>query len=137
MRANITPHPIDTKALIDEIRSEKAGCIVTFEGIVRITNNKREVVSLELETYEPMAVKELQKIMSEAMNQWELSDLVITHRIGKLDVGETIVLIAVSAPHRMEAFLACQYCIDELKKRVPLWKKEIFADGEAWVERER
>ena len=104
-----------------------------FIGTVRDSTKGRTVKHLEYEAYESMAVKEMQKIVDEAFKKWPVQNILIHHRTGILKPGETAVVIAVSAAHRDAAFDACRYIIETLKKTVPIWKKEVFEDGEEWV----
>lgn len=115
------------------VSDAEAGGIVTFVGTVRRYTKGREVVRLEFEAYEPMAVKEMQKIADKILADYPAQKVALHHRVGVLPVGGVAVAIAVSCPHRADAFAACQYAIDTLKEKVPIWKKEIFADGEIWV----
>ena len=92
------------------------------------------MLHLEYEAYVPMALKEMEKIEADAKAQWPIKKIAMVHRIGRVDIGEASIVIAVSSAHRNEAFLACRYAIDTLKKTVPIWKKEFFHDGEVWVE---
>ncbi|MFW6040216.1 MAG: molybdenum cofactor biosynthesis protein MoaE [Thermoplasmatota archaeon] len=124
---------------IDEIKrkvySKESGAIVVFNGVVRGYNKGKEVEKLELQSYEDMTEKELEKVRQEAITNFDLSDVFIVHRVGELEVGENIVGIVVSAAHRGEAFDACKYCIDRLKEIVPLWKKETTISGESrWLD---
>lgn len=125
---------LDSRELVQKVASDKDGAIVTFAGIVRGNNQGKKVLFLEYEAYPEMALKMLQRIEDEIMETWGLGSVVIQHRVGRLNVGETSVFIVVSAPHRGDAFAACHYAIDRVKKIVPIWKKEIFEDGEVWVE---
>lgn len=111
----------------------EAGGIDVFIGTVRNHTNGKQVLRLEFEAYEAMAISEMQKIVSYATETWPLHRVVLHHRTGSLQVGEVPVIIAVSAAHRDAAFTACRYIIDTLKQTVPIWKKEIFEDGEVWV----
>ena len=115
------------------VASESAGGTAVFIGTVRNTTKGKAVVRLEFEAYEPMAISEMKKIAEYAKEKWAAEKICIHHRVGVLNIGEIPVIIAVSTPHRKAAFDACQYCIDTLKKTVPIWKKEIFKDGEVWV----
>jgi molybdopterin synthase catalytic subunit len=108
------------------------GCVV-FIGTVRNQTKGKEVLRLEFETYESMAISELEKIVERASVKWDLIKVAIAHRTGILGIGEIPVVIAISSAHRKAAFEACEFCIDELKKTVPIWKKEVFQDGEQWV----
>lgn len=111
----------------------QCGGIDVFIGTVRSATKGKTVVRLEFEAYEKMAMKEMQKIADEAQQKWKVHKISIHHRTGVLNIGEIPVVIAVSAAHRDAAFDACRYIIDTLKKTVPIWKKEIFEDGEVWV----
>ena len=130
----IVDNILDTRELAQKVASDKDGAVVTFAGIVRGNNQGKKVLFLEYEAYPEMALKMMQRIEDEIMETWGLASVAIQHRVGRLNVGETSVFIAVSAPHRGDAFAACHYAIDRLKKIVPIWKKEIFEDGEVWVE---
>jgi molybdopterin synthase catalytic subunit len=115
------------------VESPDAGGSVVFIGTVRNKTQSKTVVRLEFEAYEPMAISEMRKIAEQALAQFAVTKVAIHHRVGVLGIGEIAVVIAVSAPHRGAAFDACEYCIDTLKLTVPIWKKEIFEDGEVWV----
>ncbi len=124
---------IDVAALEREVADGAAGAIVTFAGTTRQDNAGRKVIHLEYEAYEPMALSEMRKLAREAGIRWKIVRIAIAHRIGRVDIGETSVAIAVSAAHRAEAFEACRFAIDRLKEIVPIWKKEYFEGGEIWV----
>jgi molybdopterin synthase catalytic subunit len=113
--------------------SPESGGIDVFIGTVRNATKGKPVIRLEFEAYEPMAIAEMEKIIKQAAEQWPIQKTLIHHRTGVLEVGEVPVIIAVSAAHRAAAFDACRYIIDTLKQTVPIWKKEIFEDGEVWV----
>jgi molybdopterin synthase catalytic subunit len=115
------------------IGSVQAGAEVYFVGTVRNMTRGKEVIRLEFEAYAPMAIKEMKKIAKHAIENWPLLKVAFYHRTGSLEISEIPVIIGVSAAHRKAAFEACQYCIDTLKETVPIWKKEIFSDGEEWV----
>ncbi|MCB9262243.1 MAG: molybdenum cofactor biosynthesis protein MoaE [Flavobacteriales bacterium] len=115
------------------IESPSTGGLNFFVGTVRNKTQNRSVKQLLFECYKPMAIKELQKISTEARQQFKIQNIVIHHRVGLLEVGDIAVIIGVSAAHRDAAFQACRYAIDTLKETVPIWKKEIFTDGEVWV----
>jgi molybdopterin synthase catalytic subunit len=123
---------IDPATSIDLARVQGAGAIVTFIGVVRDDN----IESMELETYQEAAEKDLGEIREEAMKTFPLLSVDIIHRIGRMNIGDVIVLIVVSAGHRKEAFLGCEYIIDRLKQTTPIWKKEYRKDGSRWVEGE-
>jgi molybdopterin synthase catalytic subunit len=129
----ISSAPLNIQACIDWIMSPESGGIDVFIGTVRNATKGKPVIRLEFEAYEPMAVAEMEKIIKQAAEQWHIEKALIHHRTGVLDVGEVPVIIAVSAAHRAAAFDACRYIIDTLKQTVPIWKKEIFEDGEVWV----
>lgn len=129
----ITENPLNTQEIIDSVASPKGGAVNVFIGTVRNATKGKEVVKLEFEAYEPMATKELTKIVDTAKQKWPLLKVAVHHRVGMLAIGDLPVVIAVSTPHRAAGFEACQYIIDTLKEKVPIWKKEIFEDGEEWV----
>ncbi len=113
--------------------SESSGGTTLFVGTVRNQTKGKSVVRLEFEAYKPMAISEMQKIAEQAKEKWKADKVVIHHRVGVLKIKDIAVIIAVSTPHRKASFEACQFCIDTLKETVPIWKKEIFEDGEVWV----
>lgn len=125
--------PIDLDEILRSVKSPEAGAIDIFIGTTRNHSNGREVLFLEYEAYEPMALKLMEGIIAEAHQRWSVDRIAIVHRVGKVEIGEASVVIAVSAAHRQEAFEACRYTIDSLKRDVPIWKKEVFSDGEAWA----
>jgi molybdopterin synthase catalytic subunit len=130
----LTRQPISTAELTRSLKSSQDGAVVVFEGIVRDHSQGRRTLYLEYEAYEPMAVQKMQEIGREAKRQFDISRIGMTHRLGRLEIGETSVVILVSSAHRRAAFAACQYAIDRLKQVVPIWKKEYFGDGAAWAE---
>jgi molybdopterin synthase catalytic subunit len=130
----ITFEPLDVGAIARRVVPENCGATVTLDGYVRRLTKGRETLYLEYEGYEPMAVREMEKLIGQAKNQFEIENVGIVHRLGKLEIGETSVVIAVAAPHRRAAFEACEWLIKELKRTVPIWKKEVYADGETWIE---
>ncbi len=129
----LTPDGLRPRNCIDFVSDKALGGIATFIGVVRNHTQNKTVVRLEFEAYEPMAIAEMQKIADHILAQWSCKKVAIHHRVGILYPGEIAVVIAVAAPHRKDAFKACEYAIDTLKQRVPIWKKEIFEDGEVWV----
>ncbi len=129
----LTSDTLDQQKCLDAVSDDAAGGTVLFVGTVRDSTKGKKVVQLEFEAYEPMAVKEMRKIAEQITEKWNALHISIHHRVGLLKIGEIPVLIAVSTPHRKEAFEACQYAIDTLKETVPIWKKEVFEDGEVWV----
>jgi molybdopterin synthase catalytic subunit len=129
----ITEKSIDVQKVIETASSLGAGAVNVFIGTVRNSANGKNVVWLEYEAYESMAVAEIRKIIDDASHRWPLQGWAVSHRIGTLKPGEVSVVVAVSSPHRRESFEACQYIIDTLKEKAPIWKKEHFEDGEEWV----
>lgn len=138
----LTTEPIDINSVARRVVPAECGATVTLDGYARrFTKDKetgvvRETEYLEYEAYEPMALKEMEKLVTQAKLDFDISNVGIVHRTGKLEIGETSVLISVAAPHRKAAFAACEWLIRELKRTVPIWKKEVYADGEHWVEGE-
>lgn len=132
--AEIVRGILDAPSLVQKVASRSDGAIVTFAGVVRDNNRGKKVVFMEYEAYDGMAVKMMERVEAEIRDTWGLHNVAIHHRVGRLNVGETSVLIIVGAPHRDEAFAACQYAINRLKKIVPIWKKEVYEDGEHWNE---
>jgi len=128
---------VDINAVLEAVKSARSGCVVSFLGTVRDVSEGRSVERMSIEVYEEMAVKQLSIIRDEALERFGVHEVAVVHRYGDLEVGDNIVFIGVSAGHREEAFQACRYVIDELKERVPLWKKEYTGDGEVWVEGDR
>lgn len=124
---------LDEQACLDFVKTDDSGGIVTFVGTVRNQTKGKRVLRLDFEAYEPMAISEMRKIAEQAVERFSLKKIAIYHRVGSLEVGEVPVVIAASAAHRGAAFDACEYAIDTLKETVPIWKKEIFEDGEVWV----
>ncbi|MFO0952289.1 MAG: molybdenum cofactor biosynthesis protein MoaE [Isosphaeraceae bacterium] len=130
----ITESPIDHAAVTQRVRSHLAGAVCTFLGTVREITGNRVTVLLEYEAYGEMARAKLAELEAEARRRWPVTDLAVVHRIGRLDLGEVSVVVAVSCPHRNDAIDACRWLIDTLKEVVPIWKKEVWADGaEEWV----
>jgi molybdopterin synthase catalytic subunit/molybdopterin converting factor small subunit len=127
--------PLDLGAVVAEVAGVEAGALATFQGTVRRRSRGRDVIALEYEAYEGMAEDVMAEIADEVKAKYDLSDVAISHRLGRVEIGETSVVIAVSAPHRHDALAACKDVIDELKERVPLWKKELYEDGEEWIGR--
>ncbi len=129
----ITDAPIDVDAVVRSVRHDEDGGVVTFVGVVRNENRGKRVLFLEYEAYAEMALGEMRKIGEEIAARWGLDHVRIVHRIGRIEIGEASVVIAVAAPHREVAFEACRFAIDRLKETVPVWKKEVYADGEVWL----
>jgi len=138
----LTNEPIDITSVARRVVPPECGATVTLDGYARrFTKDKAsgEVLETEYlvyEAYEPMAVKEMEKLIEQAKSEFEIANVGIVHRLGKLEIGETSVVISVASPHRRAAFAACEWLIKELKKTVPIWKKEVYAGGEIWVEGE-
>ena len=133
IEVKILNEPIDTAACIAAATDPECGGLGIFIGTIRNGTGKKAVVRLEYECYEPMAIKEMKKIADDVIHSWNNKNIVIHHRVGVLNIGDVAVVIAVSAPHREAALNGCRYAIDTLKKTVPVWKKEVFEDGEEWV----
>ena len=131
----LSEEPLSLDRVVDEVRDEQAGAIATFTGTTRISSRDRTVTHLEYEAYEGMAERVMAEIAKGLQSRYELSAVAIHHRLGRVGIGETSVVIAVSAPHRQDALAACKDAIDELKEHVPLWKKEVYSDGEEWIGR--
>ncbi len=130
----ITEGPIDHAALTERVRSNLAGAVCTFLGTVRELTGENRTASLDYEAYPEMALKKMDELEAQVRQRWPVTDAAIVHRVGHLEPGEISVVVAVSCPHRHEAFEACQWLIDTLKEVVPVWKKEQWADGtEEWV----
>ena len=129
----LSDSPLSLDRAVDEVRTDSAGAIATFTGTTRKESRGRDVSYLEYEAYEGMAEQTMGEIADELRERYELSGIAIHHRIGRVDIGETSVVIAVSAPHRGAALAACKDAIDTLKERVPLWKKEVYDGGEEWI----
>jgi MoaE-MoaD fusion protein len=129
----LSEEPLSLDRVVDEVRADEAGAIATFTGTTRIHSRGRTVTHLDYEAYEGMAEGVMAEIAGRLQDRYELCAVAIHHRIGRVGIGDTSVVIAVSAPHRQDALAACREAIDELKQRVPLWKKEVYAGGEEWI----
>ena len=129
----LTADPIDFSSAYHYLQTDEAGAIDFFFGVVRNNTQQRSVNQLDYEAYGPMAIREMQKIADQACARWPVLKYVVIHRTGVLRIGEMAVLIGVATPHRDAAFEATRYIIDTIKQTVPIWKKELFADGEVWV----
>jgi molybdopterin synthase catalytic subunit len=132
----LTTHPIDVGAVARRVVRPECGATVTLDGYAREWTRGRRTLHLVYDAYPPMAVSEMEHLGQKAHEKFEIAHIGIVHRTGRVDIGETSVVIAVSAPHRRAAFEACEWAIRELKRTVPIWKKEFFEDGEVWVEGE-
>ncbi len=131
----LSEEPLDLTAAVAEVSNERAGAIATFVGTTRIDSRGRTVEHLEYEAYPGMAEDVMERIAEDLKSKYELCEIAIHHRIGRVGIGETSVVIAVSAPHRQDALAACRDAIDTLKETVPLWKKEVYEGGEEWIGR--
>jgi molybdopterin converting factor subunit 1 len=135
-RASIVREKIDTAAELEKIKHPEDGAAVVFEGVVRNHSRGRRTLFLEYEAYEEMALKQMESLADQALAQFQIRDVVMVHRLGRLEIGETSVLIIVASAHRAAAFEACRWLIDSLKRTVPIWKKEHFEDGAVWADGE-
>ena len=133
----LTTEPLNVGAIVRRVVPVNCGATVTLDGYVRQFTKGRETLHLVYEAYAPMAVSEMEKLVRQAHEEFEIAHVGIVHRLGRLEIGETSVVISVAAPHRRAAFEACEWLIVELKRTVPIWKKEVYADGETWVEGEK
>ncbi len=132
----IVREKIDTQRLADSLKRGQDGAVVVFEGIVRNQTRGRRTLYLDYEAYEPMALAELRSLLAQARERFAIRDAAVVHRVGRLEIGEASVVIAVASAHRAAAFDACRWIIDTLKKTVPIWKKEYFEDGAVWADGE-
>lgn len=132
----ITDAPLDPTPLVRFAEAAEMGAVVTFSGNVRNHNRGRAVEYLEYDAYRPMAEKQLREIAEEAAERWNCR-IAIQHRLGRLEIGDPSVLVVAACAHRGDAFDACRFAIDTLKERVPIWKREVWEGGEAWIEGER
>lgn len=131
---SVTTEPLDPQALVNAVRSDEDGAVCLFYGVARNHNLGRRVLYLEYDAYVPMAIKKMQEIGEEVKQRFPIGAIGVLHRIGRLEIGETSLLVAVASPHRAEAFAACHYAVDRIKEIVPIWKKEVFEGGEEWIE---
>jgi molybdopterin synthase catalytic subunit len=129
----VTDQALNLQELIDFVVDAEAGAIVTFVGTTRNNNDGRKVIALDYEAYPEMAEKELVRLGEEAKRRWSICRMAIVHRIGPVQITEASVMIAVSAAHREAAFAACRFAIEEIKRTIPIWKKEVFEGGEIWI----
>jgi len=133
-RCTLSDLPLDVESVSRRVAGEDAGGEVRFVGAVRARSRGREVRHLEYEAYPAMALAEMERICDAAAARWPGTRVAIAHRTGHLEIGDVAVVVVAAAPHRAEAFEACRFAIDSLKQSVPIWKKEVAADGESWVE---
>ena len=132
-QARFQTDPIDMNALITEAGQDCDGAILTFVGQARNKSHNKEVTHLEYEIYETMAKSEMEKIIADAADQWQITDCLVVHRYGTVKIGEASIAILISSPHRDAAYGASRYIIDTIKKTVPIWKKEFYGDGSEWI----
>jgi molybdopterin synthase catalytic subunit len=132
----IVRDPIDTLSVLARIKRGEDGAVVVFEGVVRNQTRGRKTLYLDYEAYEEMALRQLRGLREQALKQFQVRDVTLVHRLGRLQIGETSVLIVVASAHRAAAFDACRWLIDTLKRTVPIWKKEYFEDGAVWADGE-
>ncbi|UOQ73099.1 molybdenum cofactor biosynthesis protein MoaE [Hymenobacter cellulosilyticus] len=134
MHIYLTDQPIDVAAVLASVQDDGAGAVNTFIGTVRNQSTGRRVVRLDYEAYDAMAIRQMEHVAEQALEKWPmLRQVAVTHRKGRLDIGDVAVVVAVSTPHRADSFAACQYIIDTIKQVVPIWKKEEYEDGSVWV----
>jgi molybdopterin synthase catalytic subunit len=134
--AMIVRDPIGTQAVLNGIKHHEDGAVATFEGIVRNQTRGRKTLYLDYEAYEEMALAQMESLAAQALQRFQVREVAIVHRLGRLEIGDTSVLIAVASAHRSAAFDACRWLIDTLKRTVPIWKKEFFEDGAVWADGE-
>ena len=134
--ASIVRERIDTPAVLEKLKQPADGATVVFEGVVRDNTRGRRTLYLDYEAYEEMALKQMDTLVEHALEKFPIRDVAVVHRLGRLEIGETSVLIAVASAHRAAAFDACRWLIDTLKRTVPIWKKEYFEDGAVWADGE-
>jgi molybdopterin synthase catalytic subunit/molybdopterin converting factor small subunit len=132
----LTPHRIDAETIVSSLKQGADGAVIVFDGIVRNNTRGRKTLYLDYEAYEEMALKQMHELAEKAVAGFSVRQVALVHRLGRLEVGETSVLIAVASAHRAAAFDACRWLIDTLKKTVPIWKKEHFEDGAVWADGE-
>ena len=129
----ISDGPLDPESITSRVRQHSNGAVVTFLGTTRDSTDGRGVLHLEYEAYRPMTDRKLEEVRDEIRGRWSIEDVAIAHRLGRLEIGDISLVVAVSSPHRADAFAACKYAVDRIKQVVPIWKKEFFEDGEVWV----
>ena len=129
----LTTDPLNPEKITAQVRRDTNGAVVTFLGATRNNFQGKQVITLEYEAYEEMALKKLGEVREELQAQFDLEDIAISHRIGTVPIGEVSLVVAVASPHRKEAFQACQMAVDRIKEIVPIWKKEVYEEGSRWV----
>src|SRR3990170_4398065 len=132
----VTAEPLDPQRLVDAVRKDESGAVAVFLGVVRDNSMGRRVLYLEYDAFPELATRVMRQIAEEATARWPLTGVAMQHRTGRLEIGETSLVIAVSSPHRKEAFEACHHLVDRFKEVVPVWKKEVWEGGEVWIEGE-
>ncbi len=130
----ITHEPLDPAVLVEAVRVDESGAVALFYGVVRNENMGRNVQYLEYDVYPEMAIKKMQEIADEVRAKYTITGIGVLHRVGRLEIGETSLLVAVSSAHRVAAFEACHFAVDRIKQVVPIWKKEVWDNGEEWIE---
>ena len=129
----ITHNALEPDRITAQVRRDTNGAVLTFLGTTRSVTRGRRVLHLEYEAYRPMADNKLAEIADEMRQRWDVQDIAISHRLGRLEIGDISLVVAVASPHRELAFAACQHAVDRIKQIVPIWKKEYFEGGEVWV----
>jgi len=130
----ITAGPLSPEPFLQHVRRDDSGAVALFLGVVRDNSHGRRVLYLEYDAYPEMAERKLREVAGEALARWPITDIAVAHRTGRLEIGETSLLVAVSSPHRHDAFAACHHIVNRIKEIVPIWKKEVWEGGEAWIE---
>ncbi len=130
----ITDNPLDAAPLVAAVRRDESGAVALFYGVVRNENLGRNVQYLEYDAYPEMAIKKMREVAAEVTAKFPITGIGVLHRTGRLEIGETSLLVAVSSAHRAAAFEACHHAVDRIKQVVPVWKKEVWEDGSAWIE---
>ena len=130
----IIEEPISPELVVNKIKTDSSGCVVTYVGLIREYSQGKQVVSVEYEDSKGDAANRLQEIANEIRQRWQINNLAICHRIGKLEVGDINLVVAIASTHRQEGFAACQYAIDQFKQKMPTHKKETYQDGSTWIE---
>ena len=136
MLFELTAAPLHPARLVEHVRRDEAGAVALFYGVVRNNSMGRRVLYLEYDAYPELATKVMRQIAEEIRERYPVTDIAMQHRTGRLEIGETSLLVAVSSPHRREAFQACHALVDRFKEVVPVWKKEVWEGGEEWIEGE-
>ena len=132
----VTERPISPELVVNKIKTDSSGCVVTYVGLIRGYSQGKPVLSVEYKDAKGTAASELQEIASKIRQKWQINNLAICHRIGKLKVGDINLVVAIASAHRQEGFAACQYAIDQFKQKLPTQKRETYGDGSIWVEGE-